>query len=72
MKRPTIPSKPPAPSIHATIGPAIARARRLKPDELPQSEAELRADIERHLGLPSGFLDQLNADVKPDADGPAR
>lgn len=68
MKRPTTPSKPPAPNVNLHIAPAIQRARRLKPDEPPQSEEELKADIEQHLGLPSGFFDQFRAKARPGRD----
>lgn len=55
MKRPSIPYKPPAPSIHPLVGRAVERARRLP--AVNPTEAELVADIERDLGLQPGWLD---------------
>ena len=59
MKRPSIPSKPDAPSVKAMLAPAVGRARRLRKDEQPQTESELVADIERELQLPQALLDLM-------------
>ena len=68
MKRPAIPHKPPAPSVHPTLGAAISRARRLSPDKPPANDAELFDDIERHLGLRRGWLKDIATGKPTDPD----
>lgn len=55
--------KPPAPSVHTTMGPAIERARRLR-DETPDSQTELVEDIGRSIRLPNSVMETLRRNAR--------
>ena len=53
------PPKPPAPSVHATVAPAIERSRALLPGEHPMSQQEIVRDLLAKLDLPEPLRKQL-------------
>ena len=69
MSRPTFPPKPAAQSILPILGPAVARARKLKPHERPGSNAEVVEDIGRKLSLPAGLLDEMRQHARRRDEG---
>lgn len=58
MRRPSIPYKPNAPSIHPVAGKVSLRDKRRALERIEtMTEAELIAEVERDLQLPPGFLE---------------
>lgn len=63
---PKFPPKPPAPSVHEKIAPAIERSRALLPGEKPMTRQEVVRDILRKLDLPLGVKARLKERHKLD------
>lgn len=56
---PKFPPKPPASSVHTTIGEAIGRARALSKEERPMSQQEVVRDVIAKLDLPTALKKRL-------------
>lgn len=63
---PKFPPKPPAPSVHEKIAPAIERSRALLPGEKPMTQQEVVRDMLRKLDLPPGVKARLRERHKLD------
>lgn len=59
MRRPKVTSKPAAPSVRDTVGPAIEWSRGLPRDERPKSDREVVRDILEKLDLPKAVRARL-------------
>lgn len=63
---PKFPPKPPAPSVHEKIAPAIERSRALLPGEKPMTQQEVVRDMIRKLDLPPSLRAHLRERHKLD------
>lgn len=63
---PKFPHKPPAPSVHEKISPAIKRSRALLPGEKPMTQQEVVRDMISKLDLPPSLRSLLRERHKLD------